>query len=66
MSFFSKFSIPNLNKKSTPVLNTPKSSPIIGTASTFKTLATFDIEMDKPKYEGDIPKAEIKYYNDFS
>jgi len=66
MNFFKKFSIPKPKNKIVPALNTPKVSPIIGGASTFKTLATFDIQMDKPKYDGDIPQAEIKYYDNFN
>ena len=30
-----------------------------------KTLATFDLKVDKPKYTGDIPNATIKFYDDF-
>ena len=48
MGLFDKFSIINLSKPKTYELNKPKTSPIIGGASTYKTLATFDILMDKP------------------
>lgn len=28
----------------------------------YKTLATFDLSIDSPKYEGAIPEATIKFY----
>lgn len=28
----------------------------------YKTLATFDLNMESPKYEGAIPEATIKFY----
>jgi len=65
MGIFDRFSIPgNLDKKKSYALNQPKTSPIIGQASTFKTLATFDLQVDSPKYVGDVPKAVITSYED--
>lgn len=66
MGLFSKFALPNsFFKKKTYELAEPISSPIIGQASTYKTLATFDLKVDKPRYSGDIPNATIKFYDDF-
>ena len=65
MGIFDKFSIPNLTKKKMYELDAPKYSPIIGQASTFKVISTFNLDMDIPKFEGDIPRAEIKSYEDF-
>ena len=66
MGFLNKFSIPNSfsRKKTYEIAETPH-IPILGQASTYKTLATFDLEVNKPKYTGDIPEATIKFYNDF-
>ncbi len=64
MGIFDRFSIPISNKKFNAI-DAPKCSPIIGQASTFKTLATFDLDMDAPRFVGDIPRAEIKSYEDF-
>ncbi len=65
MGIFDKFSIPgNLEKKKTFALKQPNSSPIMGQASTFKTLATFDLKVDAPKFVGDVPNATISYYED--
>ena len=65
MGIFDKFSIPNPSKKKTYELDQPKYSPIIGQASTFKTVASFDLEVGTPKFTGDIPQAYIKSYEDF-
>lgn len=66
MGLFDRFSNNNdLYKKKTYALNQPKQSPIIGEASTFKTLATFDLKVDAPRFEGDIPKAIITSFEDF-
>ncbi len=65
MGFFDKFSMPNPNKKKTYQLDQPEFSPIIGQASTFKTLASFDLEVGTPRFTGDIPNATIKSYEDF-
>ena len=62
MGIFDKFSMPNPLKK--PELNAPKYSPVIGQASTFKTVATFDLEVGTPRFTGDIPNAYIKSYED--
>ncbi|MBR3280687.1 MAG: hypothetical protein IKI57_02410 [Clostridia bacterium] len=65
MGLFDKFALPNQIKKKTLELNSPKYSPIIGQASTFKTLASFDLDIGTPRYEGDIPNAVIRSYEDF-
>ncbi len=66
MGFFQKYKIPNLfSKDKTYSLAEPMKSPIIGQASSYKTLATFDLTVDKPKYVGDIPNATIHFYDDF-
>ena len=66
MGLFSKFSIPSsFSKKKTYELAAPTYSPIIGLASSYKTLATFDLKVDTPKYTGDIPNATIKFYDDY-
>lgn len=66
MGIFDRFSLPgSFDKKKTYTLNQPKYSPIIGQASTYKTLATFELDVDAPKYAGDIPKAIITSYEDF-
>ena len=65
MGFFDKFSMPNPSKKKTYQLDQQKVSPIIGQASTFKTLASFDLEVGTPRFTGDIPQAVIKSYEDF-
>jgi len=66
MGFLDKFSLSNsFSKKKTYELAEPPQIPILGKVSTYKTLATFDLEVDKPKYSGDIPNATIKFYNDF-
>lgn len=66
MGLFRKFAIPNnFSKKKIYELAEPNYSPIIGQASSYKTLATFDLKVDKPKYTGDIPNATIKFYDDF-
>ncbi len=66
MGWFQKFSISNLGaKKKVYEVVAPTYSPIIGQASTYKTLATFDLEVGKPKYTGEIPEVTIKFYDDF-
>lgn len=66
MELFRKFSIPkSFAKKKSFELAEPKYSPVIGQASSYKTLATFDLKIDKPKYSGDIPNATIQFYEDF-
>ena len=71
MGFLKKFGITFGNKKNKLL---PESSikfesnaiePTIFSptdASAFKTLATFDINLEKPKYEGAIPEATVKFY----
>ena len=38
----------------------------MGEASTFKTLASFDLQVDSPRFAGDIPNAVIKSYENFN
>ncbi len=65
MGIFDKFSIPNpLRKPVQKQIESPKYSPIVGQASTFKTVALFDLEVDTPRFNGDIPNAFIKSYED--
>lgn len=71
MSFFKKFGITFGNKKNQLL---PESSirfaskeiePTIFSQTdrnAYKTLATFDINLESPKYEGAIPEATIKFY----
>ena len=69
MGFFDRFSMPKSQNEYKPKqykLNSPKMSPIIGEASTFKTLASFDLQVDSPRYCGDIPNATIKSYENFN
>lgn len=66
MGLFQKFTLPNsFSKKKTYQLAEPTNSPIMGPATSYKTLATFDLKVDKPKYTGDIPNATIQFYDKF-
>ncbi|MBQ9314178.1 MAG: hypothetical protein IJ220_04140 [Clostridia bacterium] len=71
MSFFKKFGITFGNKKNKLLPESKinfKENIIEPTIfaqtdnSAFKTLATFDINVEPPKYEGAIPEATIKFY----
>lgn len=63
MGLFDKFSIPtNFFKKKNLYISAPSESPILGTTTPYKTLATFELQINKPKYSGDIPDASIKFY----
>lgn len=68
MGLFKKFSMPSSfsKKRELEGLIEPRYSPIIGQATSYKTLATFDLQVEKPKYEGDIPDATITFYQDLS
>ena len=67
MGLFDRFSNNNdLYKKKAFALKEPNKSPIIGEASTYKTLATFDLKVDAPRFEGDIPKATITSFENFN
>lgn len=62
--FFMSFGF-NKNKylpAGTEEINT--STPTVSNMSnnTVKTLASFDINIERPKYEGAIPEATIKFY----
>lgn len=63
MSFFEKFSLPiSFSKKKTLGISAPVESPILGQTIPYKTIATFDLTVEKPKYIGDIPDATVKFY----
>ena len=63
MGFLEKFSLPILfNKKKTLAISAPIESPILGQTIPYKTIATFDLKVEKPKYIGDIPEATVKFY----
>ena len=69
MGLFSKLAIVfNSNKKSNkclPEAIMPLSvmeDSIRCTASPYKTIASFDLNIEKPKYEGAVPDATIKFY----
>lgn len=68
-NIFSKFFMSfGFNKnKYLPAGNEEMSVPAMPTVSnntsnTVKTLASFDINIERPKYEGAIPEATIKFY----
>ncbi len=63
MSFLEKFSLPiSFTKKKVLGISAPTESPIMGQTIPYKTLATFDLTVEKPKYLGDIPEATVKFY----
>lgn len=63
MGLFEKFSLPiSFSKKKTLSIAAPVESPIMGQTIPYKTIATFDLKVEKPKYLGDIPDATIKFY----
>ena len=63
MGLFERFSLPiSFSKKKTLGISAPIESPILGQTMPYKTLATFDLKVDKPKYIGDIPEATVKFY----
>ncbi len=66
MGIFDKFSLPNISKKKMYELEAPKYSPIIGQVSTYKVLATFDLEVGTPRFTGDIPDAYIKSFENIN
>ena len=41
----------------------PTEDIICKDATPYKTLATFDITLTNPRFEGDIPDATIKFYS---
>ena len=71
MGFFEKFGIKFGNKKNKLL---PESSINFKTniieptifkttdSDAYKTLATFDLTVESPKYEGAIPEATVKFY----
>ena len=69
MGIFSKLAITlKTNKKSDmylPVTEDPISiseDSIKCTAKPYKTIASFDLNIEKPKYAGALPDATIKFY----
>lgn len=69
MGLFSKLGIIfKSNKKSNtylpeavcPVTYTDETTTC--TTSTYKTIASFDLNIEKPRYDGAIPDATIKFY----
>lgn len=69
MGIFSKLAITfKFNKKDNvclPVTEEPISiseDSIKCTAKPYKTIASFDLNIEKPKYEGALPDATIKFY----
>ena len=69
MGIFSKLAITfSKNKKNSvclPVTEEPitiSEDSIKCTAKSYKTIASFDLNIEKPKYEGALPDATIKFY----
>ena len=63
MGLFEKFSLPiSFAKKKTLGISAPIESPILGQTIPYKSIATFDLKVEKPKYIGDIPEATVKFY----
>ena len=63
MGLFEKFSLPiSFTKKKTLGISAPIESPVLGQTISYKTIATFDLKVEKPKYLGDIPEATVKFY----
>lgn len=71
MSFLKKFGITFGNKKNKMLpessirFDTNTIEPTIFSPtdnSAYRTLATFDLNVESPKYEGAIPEATIKFY----
>ncbi len=69
MGLFSKLVVAfKFNKKSNTYLpEATTSMQVLGdsikcTASPYKTIASFDLNIEKPKYEGAVPDATIKFY----
>lgn len=69
MGIFSKLAITFKSSKKNnvclPVTEEPISiseDSIKCTAKSYKTIASFDLNIEKPKYEGALPDATIKFY----
>ncbi len=68
MSFLKRFGIIFGSKKNKllpePVTKTPVDNIafLASDATTYKTIAMFDLNLESPKYEGAIPEATIKFY----
>ena len=46
----------------TAMRNAAKASNTANAAKPIKTLASFDLNIEKPKFEGAVPEATIKFY----
>ncbi len=68
MNFFKKFGISFANKKNkylpetTNLKDEQNAFFVPNNDNVYKTLATFDLKIESPKYEGAIPEATIKFY----
>ena len=69
MGIFSKLAVTLKSSKKNslclPVTEDPISiteDSIKCTAKPYKTIATFDLNIEKPRYEGALPNATIKFY----
>jgi hypothetical protein len=69
MALFTKIPFLNFNKKSKIAFLPTPVQPVVATTNTlkcstipYKTLASFDLKVESPRYEGAIPDATIKFY----
>ena len=68
MNFFKRFGITFANKKNKYLpeakntINEQNVFFVPNNENVYKTLATFDLKIESPKYEGAIPEATIKFY----
>ncbi len=66
MGVFSKFFMPFSRKKNKylPAAASNTESPLAPhySINPYKTVASFDLTIQKPRYEGEIPEATIKFY----
>ncbi len=68
MSFLKKFGIIFGSKKNKLLpepankIMTDNTAFLASDATTYKTIAMFDLNLESPKYEGAIPEATIKFY----
>ena len=69
MALFTKIPFLNFSRKSKLAFLPSHVEPVVVTTNTvkcstipYKTLATFDLKLETPRYEGAIPNATIKFY----
>ena len=69
MGIFEKLAIAFKNNKKSNIYLPATEEPISifedsikCTAKSYKTIASFDLNIEKPKYEGALPDATIKFY----